>query len=326
VRFALVVVALGSFLALAAPAATVDRPPSLILFNAPPEVATGFGVVRPNGKARHNVSHDYSAQSWSPNGRRILAYGGPTGLTILDEQGRLVRALPMDDDFLNDAKWSPDGRWLAGLVDACPYPDFCADLRILRVDGSQARTLVHGRVLALGAESLFEWSPDSRSIAYSGSAEGKPGYEGIVIASLNGQTATSEAFRGGAEPSWAPNGKRLAFSRADQIFTAGRAGSGLKQQTRTATRSFSPSWSPDGRRIAYRRSRVNGGFRVDVLDLRRHRVTHPFRATPPFVWSPDSTRLAYVGNYLNEAWIFVARADGRGNRRPVAEGVVADWR
>jgi Tol biopolymer transport system component len=267
VRVASVLVVLGSCLALAAPAATGDRPPSLLLFNTPPEIATGFGVVRPNGKGRHDVSDEYSAVAWSSNGRRILAYGGPTGLAILDERGQVVRALSMGDDFLNDAKWSPDGRWVAGLVDACPYPDFCADLRILRTDGSEARTLIHGRVLALGAESLFEWAPDSRSIAYSGSADGKPGYEGIVIASLNGQVATSPAFSGGAEPSWAPSGKRLAFSRGDQIYLAGRTGSGLRRLTNGATRSYSPSWSPGGRRIAYQRSLLNGGFRVDVLDL-----------------------------------------------------------
>jgi TolB protein len=215
---------------------------------------------------------------------------------------------------------------LAGITDACPYPEFCADLRILRTDGSQERTLVSRRVLALGAGSLFEWAPDSRAIAYSGSSDGTPGYEGIVIASLGGQTVTSAAFRDGAEPSWAPSGKRLAFSRGDQIYTAARTGSGLKQLTRGATRSFSPSWSPNGRRIAYLHSLTNG-FRVDVLDLRRHRVTHPYRATAPFVWSPDGTRLAFGGEYLGAVdYIFVARADGRGKRRLITEGVVEDWR
>jgi Tol biopolymer transport system component len=325
-RIASVLVVLGSVFALAAPAATTNRPPSLLLYNAPTDLEAAFGVARPDGKRAHLLSHAYSAKSWSPNGRRILAYGGPTGLAILDERGRLVRALPMDGgDFLNDAKWSPDGRWVAGLADACPDLDFCADLRIVRADGSQERTLVSGRVLALGAGSLFEWAPDSRSIAYSGSAEGTPGYEGIVFVSLGGQTVTPEAFRGGAEPSFAPNGKRLAFTRGDQIYTAGRSGGGVKQLTAGALSSFSPSWSPDGRRIAYIHSH-EFGYRVDVLDLRRHRVTHPYLAIPPFTWSPDGTRLAYVGRYLSGNYIYIARADGRGKRRPIAEGVIVDWR
>jgi Tol biopolymer transport system component len=324
----------GAILALASPASTANRPQSLLLINVPSEAVTGFGVVRPNGKGNRTLSDAYSAQAWSPNGRRILAYGGPTGLAILDQRGQLVRALPMSNGFLNDAKWSPDGRWVAGLIDACQYPDFCADLRIVRSDGSQERTLVTGRVLALGAGSLFEWAPDSRSIIYSGSVESTPGYEGLVFASLSGSTAIAEAFRGGAEPSWAPNGKRLAFSRGDQIYTASRTGGGLKQLTHGALSSFGPSWSPDGHRIAYQHSFENG-YRLNVLDLKRHRVTHPYGAATPlvltqggvaFVWSPDGTRLAYDGSFQNEDYVFVARADGTKKRKPLSEGLVAGWR
>src|SRR5262245_23738989 len=136
-RVASALIVAGAILALASPASTANRPPSLLLFNDHPELQASFGVVRPDGKHRHVVSYRYAAQSWSPNRRQILAYGGPTGLAILNQRGQLVRALPMTDGFLNDAKWSPDGRWVAGLTDACPYPDFCADLRLVRTDGSQ---------------------------------------------------------------------------------------------------------------------------------------------------------------------------------------------
>jgi len=325
VRLVAVAVFLGSVLALATPASGVNRPPSLLLFNAPYEVETAFGVVRPNGKSRHVLSHEYTAQSWSSNGRRILAYGGPTSLAILDDRGRLVRALPVGGRFLNEADWSPDGKWVAGLSESCPHPEICADLRILRTDGSEERTLVAGSVLPPSVDLVFDWSPGSKSIAFNGSASpaqgGTPGYQGIVIVSLTGRTLTPEALRNASDPSWAPNGKRLAFSRDGQIYTAGADGSGLKQLTRGAIRSFSPSWSPDGGRIAY----VHGS-RVEVLDLGRHRVTRPYRATRGFVWSPDGTRLAFGGDYRGLTYIFVARADGRGKRRPIAEGVIADWR
>jgi Tol biopolymer transport system component len=325
VRLASIAVVVGSVLALAAPASTTNRPPSLLLFNAPYEVETAFGVVRSDGKGRHVLSHEYTAQSWSPNGRRILAYGGPTSLAILDARSRLVRALPVGGRFLNEAAWSPDGRWVAGLSESCPHPEICADLRILRTDGSEERTLVAGSVLPPGFDFDFDWAPSSRSIAYNGSASsaqgGTPGYRGIVIVSLAGRTLTPEALRNASGPSWAPNGKRLAFSRDGQIYTAGADGSGLKQLTRGAIHSFSPSWSPDGGRIAY----VHGS-RVEVLDLRRHRVTRPYRAGRAFVWSPDGTRLAFGGEYRGMTYVFVARADGRGKRRPITEGVIADWR
>jgi Tol biopolymer transport system component len=330
VRIAAVAALLGSALILAAPGSTVNRPPSLLLFNAPPEVETAFGVVRPNGTGRHVLSDEYSAQAWSPSGRRILAYGGPTSLAILDDQGQLDRALPTAGRFLYEGAWSPNGRWVAGFSDRCSSPSFCADLRILRTDGGEDQTLVSGGVLDLGAGALFDWAPDSRSLAYSGSPSpgqaASPGYKGIVIVSLDGSTVTPEALRNGAEPSWAPQGDRLAFSRAGQIYSALRDGSGLRRLTR-GLHSFGPSWSPHGRRVAYLRA-SGDRFRIEVVDVRSKRVT--YIASPdakvPLVWSPGGSRLTWSDGYRGTDYVFVARADGRGRPRAVTEGVDPDWR
>ncbi len=329
-RIAAVAVLLGSVLALAAPASTVNRPPSLLLFNAPPEAETAFGVVRPNGKGRHVLSHEYSAQAWSPSGRRILSYGGPTSLAILDDRGRVVRALSMGGRFLNEPAWSPDGRWIAGFSDRCPSPKFCADLRILRSDGCEERTLVSGGVLDLGAGALFDWAADSRSLAYSGSPSpgqaASPGYKGIVIVSLDGRTGTPESFRNGAEPSWAPQGDRLAFSRSGQIYSARRDGSGLRRLTR-GLHSFGPSWSPHGRRLAYLRA-SGDRFRIEVVDVRSKRLAYIASADAkvPLVWSPGGSRLTWSDGYRGTEYVFVGRADGRGKPRAVTEGVDPDWR
>lgn len=329
-RIAAVAFLLGSALAFAAPATTVDRPPSLILFNALPEVQTAFGVVQPSGKGRRFLSHSYSAQAWSPSGRRILAYGGPTQLAILDDRGQLVRPLSTGGIFLYEAAWSPNGRWVAGFSDNCPHPRFCADLRVLRTDNSEERTLVSAGVLDLGPGALFDWAPGAGSLAYSGSPSpaqaAQPDYTGIVIVSLSGRTSTPETFRNGAGPSWAPSGMRLAFSRAGQIYSARRDGSRLTRLTR-GLRSFSPSWSPDGRRIAYLRA-VGDAFRVEVLDLRQRHVANvaTVRDQVQLVWSPGSGRLAWSDSYRDSDYVFVARADGRGKPRPITVGVDPDWR
>jgi Tol biopolymer transport system component len=338
VRIATIGVLLVSVLVVAtAPAATVARPPSLLLFNAPYEVETAFGVVRPDGTGRQIVSREYNVRGWSPNGRQIVAYGGPTGLAILDEHGRLVRPLPMNHGFFNSAKWSPDGRWLAGFTERCAPPEgsgiereFCADLRIMRTDGSEERLLVSAGVLALGAGSLHEWAPDGRALAYSGSPTSvlarAPRYKGIVLVSLAGRKVTRSAFRNGAEPTWAPGGRRLAFSRNGHVYVVGRDGRGLRRLTRRG-RFLQPSWSPDGRRIAYLET-VRGAFGVQVLDLRRGAVTRIATVSPkvPLVWSPDSTRLTWSDGYRGGTYVFVARADGRGAPRPITEGEDPDWR
>jgi Tol biopolymer transport system component len=333
-RTAAIVVLLSALFTVATgTAAKSTRSPSLILFNAPPEVETAFGVIRPSGEGRRMLSHDYSARRWSPNGRQILAYGGPTGLAILDEAAHLVRALPMDNEFLDEATWSPDGRWVAGTTTRCQPPrDFCADLRLLRTDGTEDRVLVSAGLLALGSGVLYDWAPNGRALAYSGSPtsvlRGEPSYKGIVMVSLAGAKLTRKALRGGAEPSWAPSGRRLAFSRHGQIYSVRRDGRGLTRVSRGAG-SLQPTWSPDGRRIAYLQN-IRGGFAVQVLDLRRGRTARVARVSNkvPLVWSPKGARLTWsdFDAYYGTEHIFVARADGRGKPRQITEGWAPDWR
>jgi Tol biopolymer transport system component len=332
-RSATIAALLGAVLAVAtAPAASVARPPSLLLFNALPDVETAFGVVRPNGKSRRILSREYSAAGWSSSGRQIVAYGGPTGLAILDATGVLVRPLSMENGFFSSATWSPHGPWLAGFISRCKSAQsFCADLQIKRTDGSEERTIVSAGVLDLGAGSLYEWAPDGRALVYSGSPtsvlEGERSYKGLVIVSLTGQKVTRPAFRDGAEPTWAPGGRRLAFSRNGAVYAVGRDGHGLRRLSR-GINSFGPSWSPDGRRIAYLQGQ--GPFAIQVLDLKRSRTTRigTAHAKVPFIWSPDGKRLAWTGfsSYDGAERVVVAQADARGSPREITVGIAVDWR
>src|SRR4030095_1145038 len=80
------------------------------------------------------------------------------------------------------------------------------------------------------------------------------------------------------EPAWSPDGKRIAVSYLDRIWTMTPEG----KQARAVSPSFSsvaqgakedatierePSWSPDGNRIAYAADRGDG-FDIFVVTIR----------------------------------------------------------
>ncbi|TCO54164.1 serine hydrolase [Actinocrispum wychmicini] len=113
----------------------------------------------------------------------------------------------------------------------------------------------------------------------------------------------------GHEPAWSPDGTRLAFLRANQIWC-------LDIASRTPTRltdlpAGRPVWSPDGTRIAFRARPADTGSPIvtkrldylegcwhlhvlDVLTGETRRLTDgDWDASDP-VWSPDGRTLAFT--------------------------------
>ncbi len=80
-----------------------------------------------------------------------------------------------------------------------------------------------------------------------------------------------------------------------------------------------PRLSPDGRRLAFH-DIAGGEYDVWILDLERGTVerltTDQGRDSEP-IWSPDSTRIAYLSTgQPGGPGIFIRRADGTGNLDP----------
>ena len=144
-----------------------------------------------------------------------------------------------------------------------------------------------------------DWSPDGAKIVYdSGSGSGHQ----IVIANADGSNPVTIAE--GDNPSWSPDGTRIAYVGEDRrIWITNADGSDAQPITDGPDASgetvsfesgydWNPSWSPDGRSIAYTRvvserlvSLPNGEGRVSVTleELR--------------VWSEDGTDVALTDAY-----------------------------
>jgi TolB protein len=113
----------------------------------------------------------------------------------------------------------------------------------------------------------------------------------------------------------------LGLQQRGRLYVVGRDGRGLRRLTHTG-RFLQPVWSPDGRRIAYLQD-LRDRSRIEVLDLRSNRVRDVGTAgvKARLVWPPDGTRLTWSDGY-----VFVARADGRGEPRRLTEGEDPYWR
>lgn len=121
---------------------------------------------------------------------------------------------------------------------------------------------------------------------------------------------------GACQPSWAPDGMRLAFTspcpgKREQypganIYMINVDGSEQIPLTQNPEGNYDPAWSPDGRKLAFTSIR-NTIPSISVLDFETQVITpltdHNFPNFQPS-WSPVSRQIAYVHKKVyNQIWI-----------------------
>jgi Tol biopolymer transport system component len=146
---------------------------------------------------------------------------------------------------------------------------------------------------------------------------------------------TDDPGPGAYEPSWSPDGSRIAFNTATRfaaplftrvnVFTIAPDGSELTELP-LAVRNFNgdPAYSPDGQQISFDQDvgrsaggTVHGIFVADADGSDARRLTTSFATKEGFdtesQWSPDGTTIAFT-RVKNErkAAIFTIHTDGTG--------------
>jgi TolB protein len=224
--------------------------------------------------------------------------------------------------------WSPDGQRLAFQSDR----DGEDEIYVINVDGS-------GLLQLTDEEGSWArnpaWSPDGEHIAF---ALGQDADETIFVALMRPDGSDVETLTEGDTPAWSPDGTRIAFAVWDSgLFVMNANGTGIEQSTDSSAYGYDwfPAWSPDGSQILFGSNRQTPG---DAATERPYVMNAdgtnalPFAdmawGQPPYAWSPDGRRIAYVDDFFQLATLHIMNADGT-NRQPLMpdnQGLHPLWR
>jgi Tol biopolymer transport system component len=151
-------------------------------------------------------------------------------------------------------------------------------------------------------------SPDGTQIAFDSDREGE---RAVYIADSTGRNVRKVSGDGfAAVPTWSPDGRRLAFVRAEpgkpqvwNLWTVDLASGRMQRLTsHPFGQPWGGSWFPDGRRIAYSHETDLIVLDTEAGATRVYRSPRPGRLLRTPAVSPDGRRVIFQV-YRDGAWL-----------------------
>jgi TolB protein len=214
-----------------------------------------------NGEGQHGFDPPALGYfpSFSPNAKKIAYQSqGQSRIVVMRADGTNRREITPEGSFAGDPAFGR--RWIVfrlavGLEE---------DLYKIRPDGTGMRELTDRP----GDEFAASFSPDGRRVVY---AAGNLGLTDLFVVNVrtgrgHRLTRTDGVYEN--EPSWSPNGKRIAFSRykdgVNDIAIMRADGTHRRLLTDDPIFQAFPAFSPNGKRIAFSRG---GPEEIVVMDV-----------------------------------------------------------
>ena len=197
-------------------------------------------VMRADGTGTTQLTSGRSSDShptWSADGERI-AFERDDDIYVIAADGAGTPRLISDANVEErEPAWSPDGLWIA-YVRRTPGTTI-REIWVMRPDGSGRRALTSARATV----ATPAWSPDSKTVVFAS----KPGeIFALFTVGLDGKrsrpvipTATDNF-----EPSWSPDGTRIAYYDDGAIFTVELGTRAVEKLTDSSNNDSSPAWNP----------------------------------------------------------------------------------